>query len=297
MVWFLVSVALLAACVLGAVGYAGWRLGRRPAGDPKAVLAAGGPPADAKVLVCLGDSITQGGIGTHWVGRLRQRLGEDAFVVNAGINGQVTWDLRQRLDAVARCRPTAVTLMVGTNDAVGSLSAEWAAYYRKNNKLPQEPTEAWYAEQYDALVAELVTITPRLVCVTLAPLGEDPTTPAEAALRRHNDVIRASAARHGAELLDLHPALLDLQARAGGSPSVPFVGPLSKLGPWLLGSAVGHYVLGRSWDRVAQGRGLVLTCDTIHLTERSGDVLLGLVEPWVRSALAATEDPVRRSDA
>ncbi len=270
-------------CALGTVAYAGWRMNRLPKGHPAAILAQGGPPAERPVLVCLGDSITQGGIGTNWVDRLRQSLHNSTFVINAGVNGQVAWNLRQRLDEIAHCKPDAIALLIGSNDAVGALNAEWAGYYQRNQNLPQAPTEAWYAEQYDALVAELVTLTPRLVCLTLPPLGEDPATPAESIARRHNVVIRASAARHGADVLDVHTALRDLQQ--GASSGVPFAGSMSKFVTWMMSSAFQHYVLGLSWDRIAQRRGLVLTCDTIHLADRSGEAVLDLLEPWVQTAL------------
>ena len=70
-----------------------------------------------------------------------------------------------------------------------------------------------------------------------------------------------------------------------------FVGSLPKILSWMVGSAIGHYVLGRSWDRVAQRRGLVLTGDTIHPSDRAGEAIVDLVEPWARAALGTDEDP------
>ena len=274
-----------AAFALAVAAYALRQIGRQPLGNPAEVIAGGGPPEGESVLVCLGDSITQGGLGADWVDGLRRRLGDGVLVVNGGVGGQVTWSLRQRLDEVEQCRPSAIALMVGSNDAVSSLGDRWAAYYERSLKLPEAPTEGWFAEQYDALVAELTAIAPRLLCLTLPPLGEDPDSPAEAVVQRYNELIRASAAQHGADLFDVHTTLGQLLTQAGVSRGPAFVGSLSKFVSWTMGSAIQHYVLGRSWDRVAQRRGLVLTADTIHPSDRAGKAIVDLVQPWVEASL------------
>ena len=149
----------------------------------------------------------------------------------------------------------------------------------------QAPREGWFSEQYDELVAELVATAPRLVCLTLPPLGEDPDSSAEAVVQRYNELIRVSAGRHGADLLDVHAALRELQTRAGVATGPAFVGGISKFVSWTIGSAIQHYVFGRSWDRVAQRRGLVLSADTIHPSDQAGDVIVDLLEPWAQAAL------------
>jgi lysophospholipase L1-like esterase len=280
--WLVFSVVLAVAIPLGAIAYAGSRMGRLPAENPAAVLAAGGPPSERPVVVCLGDSITQGGLGADWVGQLRQRL-DGAFVVNAGTGGAVTWDLRQRLDEVARCRPAAIVLLVGSNDAVGTLGGGWTSFYEKGR--PQAPSEAWFAEQYDALVKELVALPARLVCLTLPPLGEEPSSTAEGIVRRNNEAIRKVASDHGADLLDLHAATLGLQTEDGSAPGAPFLSGIPKFMTWALGSNLRHHLLGQSWDDIARRRGLSLTTDTIHPNDRSAAAMVDLVAPWVEGVL------------
>ena len=60
---------------------------------------------------------------------------------------------------------------------MGALGGGWASFYEKGR--PQAPSEDWFAAQFDALVGELLAVSPRLACLTLPPLGEDPSTPAE----------------------------------------------------------------------------------------------------------------------
>ena len=241
------------------------------------------------VLVCLGDSITAGGLGADWVAQLGDRLADQAVVVNAGVGGQVTWDLRQRLGDVEEHQPDAVVLLVGSNDAVGAVGGWWASFYRRGR--PQAPSEAWFAEQYDALVAELHPLTRRLVCLTLPPLGEDPSTSAQAIVLRQNEAIRATVARRGVELIDLHAALWQLRTESGPNPGVPFLSGLPHFMAWGIASTFRRRVMGQSWDQIAERRGLLLTADTIHPSDRGAEAMLQLIEPWARGALLEARPP------
>ena len=161
---------------------------------------------DQGAVVFLGDSITQGGLGADWVGALRQRLADRALVVNAGVGGQVTWDLRQRLDEVARCRPDAILLLVGSNDAVGALAS------RADGGMGK-----W----------------PLLIGATVEEMGYEDAPSAGAAM----DLLR-----HGWELLpgiyDLDFQSVDVGFRPAAPDHLPCIGQGSLNGLWW---ATGHY--------------------------------------------------------
>jgi len=82
-----------------------------------------------------------------------------------------------------------------------------------------------------------------------------------------------------------------LRAQEGQSPGVPFLSGLPKFMAWSVSSTIQHQLVGRSWDRIAQGRGLVLTADTIHPSDRAGAAILELIEPWARRALSLGNRP------
>ena len=46
----------------------------------------------------------------------------------------------------------------------------------------------------------------------------------------------------------------------------------------MVSAGVLHYLLGMSWDRIADRRGLALTVDLVHLNDRAGMVVADLVE-------------------
>jgi lysophospholipase L1-like esterase len=90
-----------------------------------------------KKLVCFGDSITQGTIGDAYVRHIAAQM-QHLEVINAGIDGDTTYNLFQRLDtAVLQHNPDAVLIMVGLNDfgtAYGELLSR--LYYRRLKKVP-----------------------------------------------------------------------------------------------------------------------------------------------------------------
>lgn len=71
--------------------------------EPQPVGAPSGP------LLLLGDSLTEAG---PW-----QAAFPDHEVVNAGVSGDTTADVAERLDAVVQHAPSAVVLMAGTNES------------------------------------------------------------------------------------------------------------------------------------------------------------------------------------
>ena len=84
----------------------------------RAARGAAPPPA----LVCMGDSLTNGWCSADYLRGLRQRFGAGVDVVNAGINGDMAYNLLQRADdTVALDGVAGIVVLIGTNDMLGSL--------------------------------------------------------------------------------------------------------------------------------------------------------------------------------
>jgi acyl-CoA thioesterase-1 len=91
------------------------------------VLAAAPAPADERVIVVLGDSLTAGlGVAAEeaYPALLERRLREAGFayrVVNAGVSGDTSAGGLRRLDWVLRSRPDVVIVALGANDGLRGL--------------------------------------------------------------------------------------------------------------------------------------------------------------------------------
>jgi lysophospholipase L1-like esterase len=225
------------------------------------------------LVACVGDSITQGQVSADYV-RLLQRRWEPAGFqfLNAGVNGDLAYNVAQRLDGVVARRPDVVTLLIGTNDVNAHLDARWGQRYRKHQHLPVPPTLEWYAEQLGIILTRLQTETDaRLFVLDLPMLGEDMSSRMNGLVRDYNAALREVAARHSVPCLPLHDRLVELLPTHHMPP--PYVGKVRMI----LTATLGHAVLRRSWDEVARRNGLTLLTDHIHLDDRAAAIVADLV--------------------
>ena len=103
---------------------------------------------DKPVVVCCGDSITHGHIGYNWVGSLREKDSSKIYI-NAGINADLTWNLNQRVDDIIKHDPDYITILIGTNDAIGSQPVQLIQdYYIETKNLPKTPSIEWFEELF-----------------------------------------------------------------------------------------------------------------------------------------------------
>ena len=269
----LVSVGVLLARTV-ARALAPWRA---PANAPAAFLKHGRAPGTRTLVVCAGDSITHGVMSANYVDLLRDHQdGDGCEFVNAGINGNLAWNVLQRLDGVVACRPDAVTLLVGTNDVLGTLGPSWETTYRRQQGIRRTPSLAWYRESVDAILGRLRAETDaRIAVLDLPPLGEDLESEINDRVREYNEALREVAAAAGVPVLPLHERLVALLP-AGHRPP-PFAGRRDLMGS----SLVRRLVLGRSWDRIAREHGLILLTDDVHLDDRAAAVVADLIAGWL----------------
>jgi lysophospholipase L1-like esterase len=135
------------------------------------------------VLVCAGDSLTHGSVSANWVNRVAFRLlggaGPDKkhTVLNAGVNSETVAALRNRIEDIIAARPTFLTILIGTNDLIGSLDSSAARMYIL--KLPGRqktfPSLESYTVELRALVQELDDRLPpdsKIAVLSPPPLGE-----------------------------------------------------------------------------------------------------------------------------
>ena len=273
----LVSIGLAATATgVAFAARAGQRM-REPARSPRAFLRLGRAPGTNTVLACLGDSITHGVVSADYVAMLTERLGPDGVeVVNAGINGNLAWNVLQRLDAVIACRPDVVTLLIGTNDVNATLSPSSEAMYLRQQHLPQDPTLEWYRESVAAILERLqADTTARIAVLDLPPLGEDLESEANRRIVAYSEALREVAAQLGIPCLPLHERLVALVPPGHEPP------PYSESRALIVRSAFRRLVLRRSWNEVAAANGLVVLTDHIHLSENGAEVVADLIAGFV----------------
>mmetsp|Transcript_9096 Transcript_9096/g.20707 ORF Transcript_9096/g.20707 Transcript_9096/m.20707 type:complete len:403 (-) Transcript_9096:140-1348(-) len=247
-------------------------------------------PAVAPPVICLGDSLTRGNLSADWVGSLRQnlmdKLGEPAVVLNAGVNMQCASNVRKRLDEVIACKPSHVTVLVGTNDLKAGHSEVEGLMYKVFGKLPKVPT-------LDDYRTDLVEIRDRLLeagaCVALVSppvLGEDINSP-----ENQRAAAMAATVQHVASEGGGRCAYLPLFERT--SEKLPKVGGKPYDGLrffwWLCLLCFDIHLLKRDLTEVQRERNLGVTLDLVHLGPASANALAEMTASFIAAF------PARRS--
>ncbi len=125
---FIIVVLVLFVFVIAAKG-------RPPQGRALDYLDRG-EISQGRLITCIGDSLTHGNLGACWVEHLRDEFPQDIFL-NEGINGDVVWQVHQRLKPILKCRADLVILMIGSNDAMGSFDQSSGENYKKIISCPR----------------------------------------------------------------------------------------------------------------------------------------------------------------
>ncbi|NYI05736.1 SGNH/GDSL hydrolase family protein [Allostreptomyces psammosilenae] len=263
------ALCLLLVGVLGVGSVPGYLTFLRGPDNPPAEACADGNTPGRPVVVAAGASMTQGTLGADWVGALRDRpeyRGHE--VVNAGVNGSTSADLRQRVDSdIVACRPDAVVVLIGANDVRGDVP-------------PEE-----YRENLEAIVDRVsARTTARIALMSLPPLGEDLDSELNRRLAGYNAVIEETATGSGADYLPLHERMADLLRQRAGEPT-----PYAFSFPLAYVAATKHYLLGRSWDEVARSHRLELLVDHLHLSDRGGAIVTDLTAQWLSTGDGASD--------
>jgi acyl-CoA thioesterase I len=260
----LIAVALVALSIFSFVTVL------RPAtNNPRAFLKRGRRDTTKKVIVCLGDSLTHATISGDYVALLQKQFAAKGYeFVNAGINGNTTHHLLQRLNEVIACKPDIVTILIGTNDINASRGARERAQYL----LPYVPTLEKYLQNLNTIVTRLKTETDaHIILLSPPPLGEDIDSELNRRVAHYSAGIQDIAEMHGAVYVPLFEELCKLLE--GHPTPASFRGDVNLI----FGTAFRHFVERKSWDELAAENGFRVLTDFIHLNDRSATLVARLI--------------------
>ena len=238
-------------------------------------------PKIGRVVACIGDSLTHGNIGVCWVESLRQEFPKDIFL-NEGINGDVVWQVHQRIEPILKCRPDIAIIMIGSNDAMASFNKNSGERYKRNNNLPEVPTFENYQKLLSELIDRISTI-PKIVLCTLPPIGEQPDSSINQHINKFNDCIKLTVQEKNISLLPVSDSLwgeLDKRLYPLRSDYDPNILPILRR---IYGGVMHHYIFKKSWDKVAESKGQWLLFDQIHLGERAARIIYKLTKNYISS--------------
>lgn len=263
-----------AAAAGGLIAYTVAQVQGRARGDVEEYLS--GPASDAPPVVVAGASIVRGRASVDFVQMLRARFPRRTFV-NAGVNGNVAWELLQRLDPILACRPSQIVILIGTNDVQATLTPQATREARKSKDLPEDPSLGWYAACMTEIIQRSQRAGAEVALCSLPPIGQDLGAPVNAVVREANALLQRVCLKTGATYLPVYEVLTELLVSQHATDGPPWTGA------WSPGvrSLVEHFVLKRSYDAIALAQGWVLSPDGVHMDSTGAGLIAEVIADWL----------------
>ena len=263
--------------------YVMWRGSRLPKSHPNNYIS--NAEDNREVILCYGDSITHGRIGYDWCGELSNQDNSRIYI-NAGVNGDLAWNLNQRLDDIINCRPNIITILIGSNDAMGSQSKLMGDDYVKRKALPRTPSIDWYKENYELIIKSLIDNTnAKIYLITLPWIGELENEEIIEIIKNHNNVIKGLGRQYNLEVIPFFDELhkfINNKTKESKEHSIDTYLINYKRFYRIVRALFMHYLFGFSWNAIGRKYGLVATCDFIHLNEDSGRLIKNLIKDHLK---------------
>lgn len=237
-----------------------------------------------QTVVCFGDSITAGLVSANYVEMLEERLGKDGFeFINEGVNNDLTYNLLERVDEVIDLQPKYVTILIGTNDVISSLSFKGALYNIIRKRLPRWPVLVWsYANLLEIIQRLKNETTAQIALVSIPLLGEDVDSLAIQRVREYNESIERLAQQEGIGYIPLFERQLEYLRNQGVYHGKAFDGsklPTLELIAWRLFKK-------ESFDAFSARMGYILLTDGVHMNRKGGELIADEIEKFLRARKA-----------
>lgn len=237
-----------------------------------------------KIIIFIGDSITHGFYGVNYIKIVKERLknSESSYeFINAGINGDLTVNILERMDDIIQCKPDIAILLVGTNDVNGSQSKKRAKIYEFTKKIPKDPlfwTEKRFVGDYSKIIRRFKEETKAIIAISsLPPIGEEPKTKPFNDSKRYSGIIKNLATDFNVNYLPLNETMIAQLDENAPPPNFSY----EKSNPISMIKFILQHYLGRSWDKISKKNGLQFLTDNLHLNKVGATFIADLVEKFL----------------
>jgi len=227
------------------------------------------------LVVCFGDSITQGIVSTNYVDRLGEKYKNKFLVVNSGFNGNLAYNCNKRLQSdCIDFDPAYVTILAGTNDVNSLKNKQTMKSYMQEMSLPQEPDIDFFKKNYEEIIIRLKKETNAKIAVMSLPfIGEDLVSFLNLKIIEYSILIKELAEKHDVTYLPLNETQRYFIEKHGLKKPVDHAKKHTLL--------IFLLMLGRSFDKIAEQNGEHLTYDGLHATTKGARMIIDLISGFL----------------
>ncbi len=252
-----------------------------PVEQPLSPPKAGQPLSRPRTIVCLGDSLTRGLVSASFVDLLDQRMADKGFhFVNSGVNGDLAYNVRRRLDDVIALQPDGVILMIGTNDILSTLRRSNALISRVTKWLPEDPSLGWYQVNILEIVRRLKEETGAKIALASPPIvGEHLNTRSNKQARPYVAFLKETAGDQGLAYLPVYERMAKYLRSTGqheGTSHHSRVFMTARL-------TIRHIFFKESYNSISHRNGFILLTDGVHLNEQGASLVADVMEEYLAS--------------
>jgi lysophospholipase L1-like esterase len=271
---------VLIIILIVAITYTLIKAQKLPLNSPVNFLEDSAQDKNKKTVVCVGNSITHGQVSYNYVNILSERLSVDGYqFVNAGINGNLVYNVVNRLDKIIGCDPDYVTVLIGTNDVNASLSEKNSARYMKDMALPEKPNAEFFRKNLKELISQLKKRTnAKIAILSLPPIGEDINHIAYQRTKEYSVIILDVAQENNVDYLPLHEKITEYLLAEDHHPRLSYDNGFRII---MIKGILSHFLLGTSFDKIATNNGFLIVTDFLHLNHRGSKMVADLIKNWI----------------
>jgi len=252
-------------------------LGELPLNNPKTYLK--NKRDDGKeIVVLIGDSLTHGNVQPSWVNSMRKKMGEDFEFINAGINGETTNDVLNRINEILSCDPNIATLLIGNNNLMGSFERN-ERNYKKSKQV--EWSINGFENEYRMIVKRLIENDIKLAVSSLMSYGEEIGSVEFERTREYSKIIKKIADEFSLYYIPLFEEIEKYLIEKGGNTNLPKIENDSLI--MLQNFMIKKILLKQSWDKISTDSRFKVTLDHIHFNNYSANLMESMVSEFIKS--------------
>ena len=252
-------------------------LGELPINNPKTYLK-NKRDNGKEIVVLIGDSLTHGNVQPSWVNSMRKKMGENFEFINAGINGETTNDVLNRINEILACDPNIATLLIGNNNLMGSFERN-ERNYKKSKQV--EWSINGFENEYRMIVKRLIENDIKLAVSSLMSYGEEIGSDEFERTREYSKIIKKIADEFSLYYIPLFEEIEKYLIEKGENTNLPKIENDSLI--MLQNFMIKKILLKQSWDKISTDSRFRVTLDHIHFNNYSANLMESMVSEFIKS--------------